>query len=412
MLQVRPWNNVILHLDADAYFASVTQAIHPHLRGKPVVTGAERGVATSISYEAKKLGVIRAMPIYEVKRKYPQCIIVHSDYEVYELFSKKIFDILYFFSPTVERYSIDEAFLDLKGLRSPFRMSYRKIGETIQKKIQTSLGITISIGISLTKTLAKVASSYRRPSGLTVINGLYIEKFLKETPIEKVWGIGENTASYLKKLRIQTAYDFVHRPEHFIKDNLSKPYYEIWRELRGEKVFEINNSAKTTYQSITRSHTVTPPTGSREVLFARVLSHIEEAFEKARRYDYLVGKVLVFLKTQTFLFHKTEIKLNPKTAYPLLIRSILKSAFAKIYKPGVLYRTCGCVISDFEESGVVQEALFLETTLTEEKIKKIYPLYEKGVVDFGSSLFEREQILTKKPSLFRIPWVSTSKEDN
>lgn len=411
MLQVRSWPTVILHLDADAYFASVTQAIHPHLRGKPVVTGAERGVATSISYEAKKLGVSRAIPIFEVKRKYPQCIIVHSDYEVYELFSKKIFDILYFFSPTVERYSIDEAFIDIKGLRSPFRMSYREIAEAIQRKIQSSLGITISIGISLTKTLAKVASSYKRPSGLTIISGLYIEKFLQVAPIENVWGIGENTASYLKKLRIQTAYDFIHTPEDFVKKNLTKPFYDIWKELRGEKVSEINTLAKADYQSITRSHTVTPPTNNKEVLLGRLLSHIEEAFEKARRYNYLVGKVLVYLKTQEFLFHKTAIKLNPKTVYPLLIRREIQNAFAKIYRPGVLYRTCGCTISDLEEKGINQEGLFSETDLRKEKIKKIYPLFEKGIVDFGSSLFDKEKTGIKKPPLLRIPWVSI-KSDN
>lgn len=388
MFQVRKWPTVILHLDGDAFFASVMQAVNPALRGKPVVTGAERGVATSVSYEAKLLRVRRTTPIYQVKKQYPDCIVVESDYHLFSLFSKKIFETVKMFSPAVEEYSVDEAFADLKGLRKPLHMTYREIGQELKKKVEETLGITVSVGISLNKTLSKVASGFRRPSGLTIIDGLSIEKFLSKTAIENVWGIGENTASYLRKRGLKSALDFARQSEQTVKTTLSKPFFEIWRELRGEKVYELDTEPKTTYQSITRSQTFAQPTNNFDRLWSRLLQHVEEAFETARRYNYNVGRLAIFLKTQKFEYHKTEIKLLKKASFPLLIRDELKTGFKKIYKKGPVYRTAGCTISHFTQSQTVQEELFAnEKTPDEEKAKKIYPLLEEGKVDFGTKLY-------------------------
>src|SRR3990167_8779821 len=112
-------------------------------------------------------------------------------------------------------------------------MTYYQIGEAVKKKIETSLGISVSVGISLTKSLAKLASSYRKPSGLTVVSGQNIEKLLRETRVEDVWGIGPNTSAYLKKYGIRTAFDFVSLSEEKVTAMLSKPFLEMWKELRG-----------------------------------------------------------------------------------------------------------------------------------------------------------------------------------
>ncbi len=400
MLQIHSWPNVILHVDGDAFFASVIQAVNPKLKGKPIVTGEERGVATAVSYEARRLGVKRTTPLFEVRRKFPQCIIVKSDYELYSLFSHKIFQILQNFSPTVEKYSIDEAFADLKGLRKPLHMSYYEMGQNIKESIETKLGISVSVGISLTKTLAKIASSHQRPSGLTLISGRNIENFLKLTLIGDVWGIGTHTSSYLTKLGINTALDFVHKPLEFISENLSKPFLAIWQELNGKAIYKVDPSKKTTYQSITRSHTLNQPTSNPDVLLAELLSHIEEGFELARKLDYKVGKVGLFLKTQQFAYHQTEIKLLTKMFYPLLIREEIKNGFDKIYRKGFLYRTTGCTLSDLVTERTVQETLFPEQNVKEEKASRIYPLVEKGKVNFGISLQEeRVKFKGKKPKI-------------
>lgn len=407
MLQLRSWPTAILHLDGDSFFASVAQAVNPKLKGKPLVTGNERGVATSVSYEAKKLGIVRATPVYQIKKHYPTCLIVDSDYELYDLFSQKMFSILRQYSPTVEEYSIDEAFADIKGLRRPLNMGYYEIGESIKKKIESSLGISVSVGISLTKSLAKLASSYRKPSGLTVVSGRNIEKLLKATKIGDVWGIGENTSSYLRKNNITTALDFALLPEERAKTMLSKPFQEMWRELRGEKIYEVDTNVKSTYRSITRSHTFTP-TSDLNFLWAQLLHHVEDAFETARQTQYHVGKINIFLKTQQFNFHQREIKFNQYIQYPFSVRDQLQDAFKKIYQKNVLYRTTGCTISNLSAEKTVQTSLFTEQSL-EEKAKKIYPLYETKKVNFGTVLYERENMNKKKEKTkMELPVISLS----
>lgn len=403
MLQIYSWPNVILHLDGDAFFASVAQAVNPYLKDKPVVTGRERGIATAISYQAKKAGVRRGMRFSEIKKICPDCVFVESDYELYGLFSQKMFSILRQYSPTVEEYSIDEGFADLKGLRRPLNMSYSEIGRAVKDKVEKSLGITVSVGISLTKSLAKLASSYKKPSGLMIINGRSIEEFLKKIPIDKVWGIGPNTTAYLISLGITNAYQFASKPEFFIKGKLSKPYFEIWRELKGEKVYELNPKEKTEYKSISRTQTFTPPLSNPSILKARLLNHIEEAFEKARKLKYQVGKLSIFLKSQEFRYFITEIKLAEPASYPLMIRDEIKSGFKKIYKKGVLFRTTGCTISDLTDAQDSQSMLFSDN-MKLEKARKIYPLYEAGKIDFGSCLFDKERQKKKnRPPLPGLP---------
>lgn len=410
MLQIHSWPNVILHLDGDAFFASVMQSVNPSLKGKPVITGSERGIATAISYEAKKYGIKRGMPIWEMKKICPKCIVIETDYELVDLYSQKMFSIIRSFTPCVEEYSVDEGFADIQGMRKPLNMNYAEIGKAIKDKVESSLGISVSVGISITKSLAKLASSFRKPSGLTVVKDRHIDKLLELTAINDVWGIGSNTSAYLKKFGVNTALDFALKPEEFINKHLTKPFFEIWKELRGEKIYDLNTDGKTSYRGISDTATFKPPTNNKDKLWAKLIFHVEEAFQKARRYNYSVGKINLFLKTQQFSFHSTEVKLQEKIAYPYLIRKELKEAFEKIYKKNVPYRTTGCHISDFEENASVQPSLFSDRKY-EEKIKKIYPLYESRKIDFGTMLFDKEKNYTKnKKSKLSIPLMSLTEE--
>ena len=321
------WPEAILHLDADAFFASVTQAVNPHLKGKPVVSGMERGIATAVSYEAKALGVTRGMPCWEIKREFPQVIIAHSDYKLYHLFSNKMFEIMKKYSPIVEIYSVDEGFTDLKGLEKPLKMTYYEIGKSMKDEIENSLGITVSIGISTTKSLAKIAANLNKPSGLCIFPKEKTAELLKKTDIAKVWGIGFRSAPKLRRFNINTAYDYANSPETFIKKFFPKPFYEIWLELNGSSLFKVDPATKREYKSITKSHTVTPATNEKNVLWARVLEHVEKAFIKARKYNYSVGRIFIYLKTQKFTHQGIEIKLSEKTAFPMMIRGELRKAF-------------------------------------------------------------------------------------
>ena len=410
MFQIRSWPNVILHLDGDAFFASVMHAVNSRLKGKPVITGQERGIATAISYEARKYGITRAMRISEIRKKFPQCIILDSDYELYDLFAKKMFAILRSYTPYVEEYSIDEGFADIKGLRRPLNMSYEKIGQTIKEKIEASLGISVSVGISLTKSLAKLSSSFHKPSGFKATDGPSIESLLATTPIHNVWGIGYNTASYLEKLGIHTALQLVLKPEGFIISHLTKPFFEIWQELHGNKIYELNLNQKKSYQSITRSQTFYPPTNDFDILWARLFHHVEDAFYTARNCHYQVKNLAIFLKTQEFKYYVSEIKLQESVAYPFLIRNIIKQTFEKIYKKKLLYRSTGCTLTQLKETVTMQQSLFTQDEKLKEKVKKIYPLYEAKKVDFGSMFFDKGKSTKDRSPYGRkmnLPMIST-----
>ena len=403
---IHSWSNVILHLDADAFFASVMQSAYPSLRGKPVIVGRERGLATAFSYEAKAKGVRRGMLNHEIKRICPDAVFVESDFQLYQLYSKKMFDIARQYSPEMEIYSMDEGFLDIKGMRRPLALGYLEIGATIQRKVRAELSISISVGISLTKSLAKLASAYRKPEGITMVTGRKIVEFLGNIPIDKVWGIGQQTSAYLTKLGIKTALDFASKPESFFLDGrLAKPYREIWHELRGQKIYTINTSEKESYNSISRTQTFSPATNNKRILLSKTIHHIEEAFEKARSLRYVVGKVHIFLKTQQFTYHATEISLYQKTNLPLLIRDELIAGFSRIYKEGTVYRAAGCTISDLQDGQTVQQGLFDAGNEKEEKLKKLYDLVRSDKVDFGSKLFDKDRMIKKKPErMLKIPF--------
>lgn len=394
MFQHYSWPSAILHLDGNAFFASVMQAANPTLLGKPVVVGAERGIATAISYEARKYGVKRGMRMFEIKKICPRCVCLEGDYELFSLFSKRMFAIMRNFSPTVEEYSVDEGFADIYGLRRPLHKTYRDIGAALQDTVQTELGIPVSVGISLTKSLAKLASEYKKPSGLTLVEGRGLEDFLKQIAIGEVWGIGPATSSYLRKLNIKTAYDFTEKSEEFVQQHLSRPYYDIWRELRGTPVYTINPEAKNTYKSMSSTGTFHPPTNDKEFLWAQLRTHIETAFARARKYGYFVKKISIFLKTQQFRYKAAEVLFAQKQQYPPLILDQIHTAFENIYSKKDLYRTTGCTIIDLSTSCTEQTALFGEdTTERKQKLQKVYSALaqEKQRVDFGTKLWEQKR---------------------
>src|SRR5712692_723366 len=235
-LTLQTFPRAVLHIDGDAFFASCEQSRRPKLQGRPVVTGKERGIAASMSYEAKVRGVTRGMRMAEIRKVCPDAVILPSDYETYSLLSKRFFAIVRRYTPDVEEYSIDECFADLTGLRRPLRLSYLQIAERIKHDLDTELGFTFSVGLAPNKVVAKIASKWAKPSGLTAIPGRELHRYLAKLPVEKVWGIGHQTTALLNKHGVQTALQFAQRPEAWVKKYFSKPFFQIWQELNGTYV--------------------------------------------------------------------------------------------------------------------------------------------------------------------------------
>jgi DNA polymerase-4/DNA polymerase V len=387
-----PFPNAILHIDADSFFASCEVARHPELKGRPVITGLERGIVSSLTYEAKARGVKRAMSLSEVKRICPDVVFLPSDYETYSLYSLRMFSVVRRFTPEVEEYSIDECFADLTGLRRPNGMSYETMAEKIKAALDSELGFTFSVGLAPTKVLAKIGSKWKKPSGLTIMPSQDIKLFLAKLAVGAVWGIGPQTTAYLNKLGITTALQFAEKDIEWVKSRLTKPHLEIWQELNGEMAYKVDPNKKETYQSISKTKTFTPASSDKEYVFSQLSKNTENSCIKLRRYKLAAKKVFFFLKTQAFICQGFEFKLVRPTDNPVEIVRLIDKYFSSVFTAGTLFRATGIILTDLAENVCRQADLFNEVA-TAEKISRIFgsvdgisKRYGKHALFLGSSL--------------------------
>ncbi len=371
----------IVHIDCDAFFASVEQAMHPEYKGKPVVTGAERGIIAAASYEAKALGITRGVHLGEARRMCPGLIVLPTDYETCSLFSKRMFDIMRRFTPEVEEYSIDEGFADLKGLRRLYRKPYEDIAHDMKDEIDRELGITVSIGLSLSKGLAKLCSKFRKPNGFTAVRGRHIHILLERTTLKEIWGIGANSAALLEKHGVKNALDFAHLEEPFVRKLLGKLGVEIWNELNGRSVYPVDPEEKQTYQTITKFKTFTPTVTDRSVLKAFLLRNIESACIKVRRYHLSATKMYITLRTQSFQHLSLGTELNRASASPLELAPIAERLFDLVFRPDE-YRATGVVLSDLIADDRIQMGLF-DSPLEIARLEKMSSVIDETNGKFG-----------------------------
>lgn len=383
---IRSFPRAILHIDADTFFASCEQSRNPSLKGKPVICGKERGIAASMSIEAKKRGITRAMHLSEIRRICPDAIILPSDYETYSMLSQRFFDIVRRFTPEVEEYGIDECFADLTGLRRVYRTGYREIAEKIQQSLIKDLGFTFSIGLAPTKSLAKIGSKWQKPYGFTAISGRDVHLFLEKLAIDEVWGIGPQTSAFLNKHGKRTALDFAQTPEGWVTVNLNSNFLDIWHELNGRSVFELSTEPKTSYASIQKFKTFTPPSTDKDFIFAQLSKNIENACIKARRYQLAATEVSFVVRTQEFRHTYIEAKLSRPTNIPTEIIPIAKGVFEHIFTHGVLYRGTGVTL--FKLQTPTQQLDLFNSLLKVEKFTKVYAAADKIAERYGKhSLF-------------------------
>jgi nucleotidyltransferase/DNA polymerase involved in DNA repair len=382
LFSLHSWPQAIVHIDGDAFFTSCEEAIHPELRGKPIITGGERGIVACASYPAKKIGIKRGVPLHEAKKICPSLIVLPSDYETYSLFSRRMFSVMRRFTDQVEEYSIDEAFADITGMRRALRSSYETIAANMKKAIEKDLGITVTVGLSLTKVLAKVASKHQKPNGTTIIPGRAIAYYLQDLPVEKIWGIGPATTSYLNKMGLKTALEFARLPEATVRKKFTKPGVEIWRELRGESVYPVTTEEKSVYASISKMKTFAPPTKDPDYLFAHLLRNLESACIKARRYKLAPKKIVPILKKQSFESAACEIKLSRPTSQPLELSDLLHGAFQSLFRENELYRATGIILLDLAPDAHTQYLLF-EDPVVVEKIKHLYAAVDEISSKYG-----------------------------
>ncbi|MEO6077485.1 MAG: DNA polymerase IV [Candidatus Andersenbacteria bacterium] len=364
---------MILHVDGDAFFASVEQSVKPWLKGKPVVTGKERNIVAAASYEAKAMGVKRGVTLWDAKKMCPGLVVLPTDYETVSLYSKRMYDIVRKYTPTVEEYSVDECFADLKGLRRLHHASYEAICHKIQEEIHASLGITVTLGLAHTKTLCKIAVEKVKPAGFKSIHRADVDTELQGFPVEEIWGVGPATAHLLKKFGMPTALQFKNASEERIKKLLTKPGIQTWQELNGIQAITFEEE-KTSYQSIGKSKTFTPPSDDKEYVFAQLMKNIENATMKARRYHQATKKIVIYLRSHDFKGTGIEATLERATAYPNELAEAVRAMFEKIHKP-IKYRATGVYLTNLTSLNPIQPTLFEEPA----KITKLSHLY--GAID-------------------------------
>ncbi len=230
----------IIHIDMDAFFASVEQRDNPDLRGKPVAVGGSgsRGVIAAASYEARKYGVRSAMPSKIALRKCPYLIFVRTDFAKYKEVSSQIRKIFFEYTDLVEPLSLDEAFLDVTENKINLP-SATLIAKQIKKKIKEQTGLTASAGVSFNKFLAKIASDYDKPDGFFAITPDTAEKFIENLEIEKFFGIGKVTAEKMHKLHIKNGYDLKQKSLNFLTKHFGKQgnyYFHTARAIDNREV--------------------------------------------------------------------------------------------------------------------------------------------------------------------------------
>ena len=331
----------ILHLDMDAFYASIEQRDAPALRGKPVVVGGDprqRGVVAAASYEARTFGVRSAMPMATAVRLCPALVVVPPRFTLYRTESERIFAIYRGVTPLVEPLSLDEAYLDVteNAWQEPLGMA---VAKRLKTQVRETTGLTVSAGVAPNKFLAKIASGWQKPDGLTVIAPERVEQFLQQLPVDALWGVGPVTARKLRAAGLERLIDvraadatllkqlvgsfadslrrlaFGHddravQPHRAAKSSgsentfaqdltdLAAIHAEIRRMasraagwLARESLFAKTVTLKVRYDNfttITRSHSATPPTRDEEAIVARALA-LAERTDAGRRPVRLLG---------------------------------------------------------------------------------------------------------------------------
>jgi DNA polymerase-4 len=291
----------ILHIDMDAFFASVEQARRPDLRGRPVVVGGERGgrgVVSAASYEARESGVHSAMPIVQAERLCPQAAFLPVDMAAYTAVSGRLVDLYGSFTDAVEVASVDEAFLDVTGSRRLFGPP-QAIARRIQQMVYAEHGLTCSIGIGPNKLLAKLASDINKPAGIGELRAADIDGCLRDLPVRRVGGIGPVTEERLTALGIATVGMLQDVPISLLAAAFGKAAYGL-KQLAFGRSFSSVRSDQALPRSVGREVTFREDSNDHERLQATLLALVDDTMASVRREGLAARTVVLKVRYSTF----------------------------------------------------------------------------------------------------------------
>ena len=381
----------ILLVDCDNFFASCEQLFNPELKGKPLcVLSNNDGCIVARSNEAKNLGVPMGMPYFMAKKKFKDIIYVSGKRSKYSEISKKVMALLMDFTPSVEKYSIDEAFLNIKGTEKLYKMSPVEIADKIRKTIKEKIGINVSIGVSSTKTLSKMASEIAKYKvrygikdtceGVYEINEKTRDEILKNTKIENVWGVGKNLHKFFRKHNIQTAYQYSILEDDFIKRNLGKRGLELKDELNGVSKYPVIDYY-TPPKSISRTSSFAEFTTSKDYIFTELNNHLHEVCIKLRKHKLCASSISVMLRYKDFRVVADKINFDSPKSSEFELYKEMHKLFNSLYKEGIVYRSSGVTV--YKLSGVEDFQLGLFEDIDSKKKRKLSDAWDKIEQKFG-----------------------------
>ncbi len=381
--------NVIALVDCDSFFVSCEQAVNSELKGKPVCVMSARGQCViSRSREAKKLGIRMGMPYFQVEGQMKKAVYLTANHDLYKDFSKKVMAVLKDFSPKVEVYSIDEAFVDLTGLERLYKKDYFEIAEMIRAEILERIGIPVSIGISSSKSLAKLASDKAKniTGGVFLIGSKKIIPVLEKTSIDEIWGIGKNLSLFFRKNGIITAYELVQQSDIWLNKQVGVRGLEMKHELLGEMVSPVSDEVKLP-KSIQNTCALAKFTSDKDYLKNSLNYHIHRACVRLRSLDAKCFGVSIFLRTKDFKVFSEKRVLNKATDFELEISDIIFELLEKLYRPNILYRSTGVILDTFEFNSEAQLSLFGNSE-EDEKKAKLTKCFDKLESRFGKNIIQ------------------------
>ena len=348
---------MILHMDMDAFYASVEELDNPLLKGKCVIVGgqSERGVVSAANYEARKFGVHSAMPVFQAREKCPEAIFLPPRMGRYKELSAKFMSILREFSPLVEPVSIDEAYVDIAGCERLFG-GINEIAPSIKKRIREGLNLTCSLGAAPNKFLAKIASDMDKPDGLTIIMPENVQQFIESLPIHKVPGVGKNTHDKLKLLGIRTLGDVKNYPAEIIIRKFGKFGRRLMELADGIDRSVVTPVSKT--KSVSAEETLLRDTDDKQALKRYILKQAERVARELRKLDVRARTISVKIKHSDFKQVTRSVTIeDPTQSSEVIIREAFQ--LLECYRMPKEARLIGVGVSNLvSETGPAQVDIF------------------------------------------------------
>jgi DNA polymerase-4 len=387
----------IIHVDMDAFYASVEQRDSPELRGKPVIVGGVqgRGVVCAASYEARKFGVHSAMPISTARRLCPQGIFVSVRMQHYAEIGRQIRTIFLSFTPLVEPLSLDEAFLDVHGCEGLFGPA-PDIARQIKQRVRTETGLIASVGVAPNKFLAKLASDYGKPDGYVVLQSENVTTFLTPLPVSRIWGVGAKGEKRLHDSGIRTVGQLAALPEKTMIDRFGEMGRHIWQLAHGrdERTVIPDREAK----SISTETTFAQDIGDRSTLRVWLLDLVDHLASRLRREGVWARTIDLKIRSSDF----RTVTRSTTLAEPTNLTNVIWKAAAELLERSLTrellpVRLLGVGATKLTRQPVAQGSLFEDNsrrqlTALDHTIDTIRAQFGSGSIRRGS-LVDKSKIV-------------------